>query len=289
MDGIMESISEWLKETLVTGTMSNLTGLFDSVNEEVSDIAAQVGQTPAAWNGSIYNMIRNLSVNVIVPIAGLILAFVMTLEFIQMIIDRNNFHDFDISNIYKWMFKTACATLIVTNTWNIVMAVFDVSQSIVNDASGVIVGSTTLDFDSLIPDLQSRLEALELGELLGLWIQSFLVGFCMKALSICIFIITFGRMIEIYLVTSVAPIPMATMMNHESGHMGQNYLKSLGALGLQAFLIIICVAIYAALVRNITVTADISAAIWTCMGYTVLLCFSLFKTGSLAKGILGAH
>ena len=274
---------------LVTGTMSNLTGLFDSVNEEVSDIAAQVGQTPAAWNGSIYTMIRNLSVNVIVPIAGLILAFVMTLEFIQMIIDRNNFHDFDISNIYKWMFKTACATLIVTNTWNIVMAVFDVSQSIVNDASGIIVGSTTLDFDTLIPDLQSRLEALELGELLGLWIQSFLVGFCMKALSICIFIITFGRMIEIYLVTSVAPIPMATMMNRESGHMGQNYLKSLGALGLQAFLIIICVAIYAALVRNITVTADISAAIWTCMGYTVLLCFSLFKTGSLAKGILGAH
>ena len=274
---------------LVDGTMSNLTGLFDSVNEEVADIAVQVGQTPAAWNGSIYNMIRNLSVNVIVPIAGLILAFVMTLEFIQMIIDRNNFHDFDISNIYKWMFKTACATLIVTNTWNIVMAVFDVSQSIVNDASGIIVGSTTLDFDTLIPDLESRLEALELGELLGLWIQSFLVGFCMKALCICIFIITFGRMIEIYLVTSVAPIPMATMMNRESGHMGQNYLKSLGALGLQAFLIIICVAIYAALVRNITVTADISAAIWTCMGYTVLLCFSLFKTGSLAKGILGAH
>ena len=274
---------------LVDGTMSNLTGLFDSVNEEVADIAIQVGQTPAAWNGSIYNMIRNLSVNVIVPIAGLILAFVMTLEFIQMIIDRNNFHDFDISNIYKWMFKTACATLIVTNTWNIVMAVFDVSQSIVNDASGIIVGSTTLDFDTLIPDLESRLNALELGELLGLWIQSFLVGFCMKALSICIFIITFGRMIEIYLVTSVAPIPMATMMNRESGHMGQNYLKSLGALGLQAFLIIICVAIYAALVRNITVTADISAAIWTCMGYTVLLCFSLFKTGSLARGILGAY
>lgn len=269
--------------------MSNLTGLFDSVNEEVGDIAAQVGQTPAGWNSSIYSMIHSLSENVIVPIAGLILAFVMTLEFIQMMIDRNNFHDFDILGIYKWMFKTACATLIVTNTWNIVMAVFDISQNIVNDASGIIVGSTTLDFDSLIPDLQTRLEALELGELLGLWIQSFLVGFCMKALSICIFIITFGRMIEIYLVTSVAPIPMATMMNRESGHMGQNYLKSLGALGLQAFLIIICVAIYAALVQNISVTGDISYAIWTCMGYTVLLCFSLFKTGSLAKGILGAH
>ncbi len=269
--------------------MSNLTGLFDSVNAEVADIASQVGQTPAAWNGSIYSMIRSLSDSVIVPIAGLILALVMTLEFIQMIIDRNNLHDFDLSNIYKWMFKTACAVLIVTNTWNIVMAVFDVSQNLVSNASGMIVGNVTLDFDRLIPDLKSRLEALALGELLGLWIQSFLVGFCMKALSICIFIITFGRMIEIYLVTSVAPIPMATMMNRESGHMGQNYLKSLGALGLQAFLIIICVAIYAALVRNIAVTGDISSAIWTCMGYTVLLCFSLFKTGSLAKSILGAH
>ncbi len=161
--------------------MSNLTGLFDSINEEVEDIAAQVGQTPAGWNGSIYSMVHTLSENVIVPIAGLILAFVMTIEFIQMIIERNNFHDFDLSNIYKWMFKTACTVLIVTNTWNIVMAVFDVSQNIVNDASGIIVGSTTLDFDTLIPDLQTRLEALELGELLGLWIQSFLVGFCMKA------------------------------------------------------------------------------------------------------------
>lgn len=289
MDGIIESITEWLKGMLVDGTMSNLTGLFDSVNEEVSDIATRVGQTPAAWNSSIYMMIRTLSTNVIVPIAGLILAFVMTVEFIQMIIDRNNFHDFDLSNIYKWMFKTVCAVLIVTNTWNIVMGVLDVSQNVVNNASGVIIGQVTLDFDRLIPDLQSKLEALELGEILGLWIQSFLVGFCMKALSICIFIITFGRMIEIYLVTSVAPIPMATMMNRESGHMGQNYLKSLGALGLQAFLIIICVAIYAALVRNIAVSGDISTAIWTCMGYTVLLCFSLFKTGSLSKAILGTH
>ena len=289
MDGIIDSISEWLKEMLVEGTVSNLTGLFDSVNDEVADIAAQVGQTPAAWNGSIYNMIRNLSVNVIVPIAGLILAFVMTLEFIQMIIDRNNLHDFDISNIYKWMFKTACAVLIVTNTWNIVMAVFDISQSIVSDASGIMVSDATLNFESLIPDLESRLEAMELGELFGIWMQSFLVGICMHVLTICIFLISFGRMIEIYVVTSVAPIPMATMMNRESTHMGQNYLKSLGALGLQAFLIIICVAIYAALVQNIAVTSDISYAIWTCMGYTVLLCFSLFKTGSLSKALLGAH
>ncbi|MBQ9717196.1 MAG: hypothetical protein IJV76_04320 [Clostridia bacterium] len=289
MDAIKEAITEWLTELLVSGTMNNLTGLFDTVNEKVGDISNQVGQTPSAWNSSIYTMIQTLSENVIVPIAGLILAFIMTLEFIQIIIERNNLHDFEISNIYKWMFKTACATLIVTNTWNIVMAVFDISQSIVSDASGIMVSDATLNFESLIPDLQSRLEAMELGELFGIWMQSFLVGICMHVLTICIFLISFGRMIEIYIVTSVAPIPMATMMNRESSHIGQNYLKSLGALGLQAFLIIICVAIYAALVQNIAVTSDISYAIWTCMGYTVLLCFSLFKTGSLSKALLGAH
>ena len=267
--------------------MNNLTGLFDSVNEKVGDIAHQVGQTPAAWNGGIYRMIRNLSETVIVPIAGLVLAFVMTLEFIQIIIERNNLHDFDISNIYKWMFKTACAVLIVTNTWNIVMAVFDVSQSLVNGASGVIVGSVTLDFNRLVPDLQTRLEAMELGELIGLWMQSFLVGICMHILTICIFLISFGRMLEIYLVSSIAPIPMAAMMSREGHHMGENYLRSLAALGLQAFLILVCVAIYAALIGNISVTGDMSYAIWTCMGYTVLLCFSLFKTGSLAQRMLG--
>ncbi len=269
--------------------MNNLTGLFDTVNEKVGEIAHQVGQTPQTWNSSVYSMIYTLSENVIVPIAGLILAFIMTLEFIQIIIERNNLHDFEISNIYKWMFKTACAIILVTNTWNIVMAVFDISQSIVSDASGIIVSDTSLRFDSLVPDLEARLETLELGELFGIWMQSFFVGICMQALTICIFLISFGRMLEIYLLTSVAPIPMSMMMNRESSSIGQNYLKSLGALGLQAFLIVICVAIYAALVQNIVVTDNISYAIWTCMGYTVLLCFSLFKTGTLSKQLIGAH
>lgn len=289
MDNIFDSISEWLKELLIDGTVNNLTGLFDSVNQGVTDIADHIGQTPQAWNSSVYNMIRTLSNNVIVPIAGLILAFVMTLEFIQLIIDRNNMHDFDVSNIYKWMFKTACAVLIVTNTWNIIMAVFDISQQIVNSASGVVVGSTSMDFATLVPDLEARLDALELGELIGIWIQSSFVGLCMKVMSVVIFFVSFGRMVEIYVVTSVAPIPMATMMHRDSGQMGQNYLKSLGALGLQAFFIIVCIAIYAALVGSIAVTGDLSNTLWSCIGYTVLLCFSLLKTGSLAKMILGTH
>lgn len=290
MGMIMDSIAEWLKEILVGGIISNLSGMFDSVNQQVGDIAGQVGATPQVWNGTIYNMIRSLSDNVIIPIAGVILAFVMTLELIQMVADKNNMHgDVDTWMFFKWIFKTAAAVLIVTNTWNIVMGVFDVGQSVVNSAAGVISGNASIDINTIIVDMEDRLMAMDIGPLFGLWFQSLFVGICTWALTICIFIITYGRMIEIYLVTSVAPIPMATMVSKEGGNMGQNYLRSLFALAFQAFLIIVCVAIYAALVQNIAVGTDISAAIWTCMGYTVLLCFTLFKTGSMAKSIFSAH
>ena len=287
---MLESLVEWLKEILVGGIVNNLSGMFDSVNSQVGEIAGQVGATPRAWNGAIYSMIRTLSDNVILPIAGVILAFVMTMELIQMISDKNNMHgDVDTWMFFKWIFKTACAVLIVTNTWNIVMGVFDVGQSVVNSAAGVISGDASVDITTVVVDLEERLMEMDLGPLFGLWFQSLFVGICTWALTICIFIITFGRMIEIYLVTSVAPIPMATMVSRESGNIGQNYLRSLFALAFQGFLIIVCVAIYAALVQNIAVGTDISYAIWTCMGYTVLLCFTLFKTGSMAKSIFSAH
>lgn len=290
MDKVLESLVEWLKEILVGGIVNNLSGMFDSVNSQVGAIAGQVGATPQAWNGAIYSMIRTLSDNVILPIAGVILAFVMTMELIQMISDKNSMHgDVDTWMFFKWIFKTACAVLIVTNTWNIVMGVFDVGQSVVNSAAGVISGDASVDITTVVVDLEERLMEMDLGPLFGLWFQSMFVGICTWALTICIFIITFGRMIEIYLVTSVAPIPMATMVSRESGNIGQNYLRSLFALAFQGFLIIVCVAIYAALVQNIAVGTDISYAIWTCMGYTVLLCFTLFKTGSMAKSIFSAH
>ena len=290
MDKVLESLVEWLKEILVGGIVNNLSGMFDSVNSQVGEIAGQVGATPRAWNGAIYSMIRTLSDNVILPIAGVILAFVMTMELIQMVSDKNSMHgDVDTWMFFKWIFKTACAVLIVTNTWNIVMGVFDVGQSVVNSAAGVISGDASVDITTVVVDLEERLMEMDLGPLFGLWFQSLFVGICTWALTICIFIITFGRMIEIYLVTSVAPIPMATMASRESGNIGQNYLRSLFALAFQGFLIIVCVAIYAALVQNIAVGTDISYAIWTCMGYTVLLCFTLFKTGSMAKSIFSAH
>ena len=289
MDFLWDAITEWLKEILVSGIMSNLSGMFDGVNDKVGEISTQVGMTPQAWNGSIFNMVQNLSENVIMPIAGVILAFVMTLELVQILMDKNNFHDVETVVFFKWVFKTACAILIVTNTWTIVMGIFDVAQGVVNQASGIIIGDTSIDLSSVMPDMEERLMEMELGPLFGLWFQSLFVGITMWALTICIFIITYGRMLEIYLVTSVAPIPMAAMLGREWGGMGQNYLKSLFALGFQAFLIMVCVAIYAVLVQNISVSDDISAAIWTCMGYTVLLCFTLFKTGSLAKSVFSAH
>ena len=289
MDFLWDAITQWLKEILVSGIMSNLSGMFDGVNEKIGGIAAQVGTTPQAWNASIFHMVQSLSENMVLPVAGVILTFVMTLELVQILVDKNNFHDIETVVFFKWIFKTACAILIVSNTWTIVMGIFDVAQGVVNQASGIIVGDTSIDISSIMPDMEARLQAMELGPLFGLWFQSLFVGITMWALTICIFIITYGRMLEIYLVTSMAPIPMAAMLGREWGGIGQNYLKSLFALGFQAFLIMVCVAIYAVLVQNISVSNDISAAIWTCMGYTVLLCFTLFKTGSLSKSLFAAH
>ena len=289
MNFIWEKITEWLKGLLVGGIMSNLTGLFDSINGQVSEIAATVGATPQGWNGGVFSMVKNLSENVVVPIAGVLLTFVMCVELIQMVVDRNSMHDFETFTLFKWAFKTFCSVLIVTNTWNIVMGVFEVAQTVVNRASGLIVADTSLDLGTVVTDMEARLMEMEVGPLFGLWFQSMLMGMVSWALTICIFVIVYGRMIEIYLVTSIAPIPMATMMNREWGQMGQNYLRSLFALGFQAVLIVVCVAIYAVLVRTISAEADVVKAIWTCMGYTVLLCFCLFKTSSLSRSVFNAH
>ena len=289
MNFIWDKITEWLKGLLVGGIVSNLSGLFDSINSQVADVAGTVGASPQAWNGSIFSMIKSLSENVVVPIAGIILTFVMCLELIQLLIDRNNMHDFETFIFFKWVFKTFAAVLIVTNTWNIVMGVFDVAQHVVSQAAGVIIGETALDISTLLGDMEASLMEMDIGPLFGLWFQSSLMGILAWVLSICIFIVIYGRMIEIYMVTSIAPIPMATMVNREWGQMGSNYLRSLFALGFQAFLIMVCVAIYAVLVQGISAGGDIGTALWTCIGYTVLLCFTLFKTSSVAKSIFNAH
>ena len=289
MGGILDKLDEWIRGLLTEGIIGNLSGMFNTVNTKVGEIAGEVGQTPLSWNSGVYSMIRNISETVIVPIAGVILTFVMCYELIQLVIEKNNMHDVDTWMFFKWIFKTFCAVMIVTNTWNIVMGIFDVGQSVVNRSAGVIIGDTALDVNTVIGNIEARLETLGTGELFGLWFQSIFVGLTMNALSICIMLVIYGRMIEVYLTTSVGPIPLATMTNRDWGHTGQNYLKSLFALAFQAFLIMVCVGIYSVLVCNIGTTGDISGAIWACMGYTVLLCFALFKTGSLSKSLFGAH
>lgn len=286
---ISEIIEKWIKGILIDGITGNLSGLFDNVNAKVGEIASDVGSTPQAWNSGIFNMLRSLSETVVLPIAAAILALVMCHELIQMITEKNNMHDFDTSMFFRWIFKSAFAILIVSNTWNIVMGVFDATQSVVNQSSGVIIGETSIHFDRLIPGLEFQLEGMTIGSLLSLWFQTLVVGLTMNILSICIFLVTYGRMIEIYVVTALGPIPLATMGSSEWRSTGQNYLKSLLALGFQAFLIMIVVGIYAVLIRNISGAADIAGAIWGCMGYTVLLCFCLFKTGSISKSVFGAH
>ena len=289
MFDLFEQIEQKIHEMLESFILSNLTGMFTDVNEKTGTIATEVGQTPQGWNSGIFSMIQNLSDSVMVPIAGMVITFVLCYELISMITERNNMHDIDTWMFFKWFFKAFIAVWLVTNTFDIVMAVFDVGQHVVSAAAGMIGSDTAIDISSVTLSMESAMENMELGELVQLAIETLVVSMCMKIISILITVILYGRMIEIYLVTSVAPVPMATMMNKESEQVGRNYLRNLIALAFQAFLIIVCVAIYAALVEHITVTDDISYALWTCMGYTVLLCFSLFKTGSLAKSILNAH
>jgi len=289
MQSIIDSITEWLKELLISGITENLSGMFDTVNMKVGEIAGEVGKTPSTWNGGVFSMIQNLSENVIVPIAGIILTFVMCYELIQMVIEKNNLHDIETFMFFKWIFKTFVAVLIITNTFNIIMGIFDMSQYVVSNASGVILTDTNIDISTVIISMEETLKEMELGPLLVLWLQSTLIGFTMTALSICIFVIIYGRMIEIYLMTSMGAIPFATMVNREWGTMGQNYLKAMLALGFQAFLIMVCVGIYAVLVQSIAIDGNIIGAIWACVGYTVLLCFTLFKTSSMAKSIFNAH
>ncbi len=288
MDFILDKITDWIKDLLVSGIMDNLTGMFESVNQQVGNIATQVGTTPADFSPGVFEMIRNISESVIIPIAGLILTFIACYELIQMIIDHNNLSNFETWIFFKWIFKTFVAVVLISNTFNITMAVFDVSQQVINSSAGIISSETAIDASAL-ETIQETLMEMDIGPLFGLFLQSFIVQFTMLALSIIIFIIVYGRMIEIYLMTSLAPIPFSTFANREQSQIGQNYLRSLFALGFQGFLIMICVGIYAVLIQNVSISEDIIASIWGVMGYTVLLCFTLFKTGYLAKSVFNAH
>ncbi|MBO6254029.1 MAG: hypothetical protein J6O49_10310 [Bacteroidaceae bacterium] len=288
MDSILEAIEEWFRGLLVSGIMANLTNTFTSLNNQVGEIASEVGRTPASFSPAVFNMIKNLAENVIMPIAGILLTFIACYELIQLIISHNNLAHFETWIFWKWVFKTFIAVTLISNTMNITMAVFDVAQHVVNSAGGIISGSTAIDASALA-SMESTLETMEVPELLSIFLQSFIVQFLIYVLSALIFVIVYARMIEIYLMVSLAPIPFATFGNKEQSMIGQNYLRSLFALGFQGFLILVCVGIYAVLISSVTFSTDIIGSLWGVMGYTVLLAFTLFKTGAVAKSILHAH
>lgn len=288
MNSVIQQITEWLKSVLVSGIMDNLTGTFASVNDQVGEIAVEVGQTPGNFMPAVFNMVRNLSESVIMPIAGILLTFIACYELIQLIISYNNLANFETWFIWKWIFKTFVAVELITHTFDITMAVFDVSQHVVSQTGGIIQGSTAIDADTLTT-MQSTLEAMELGSLIAVFLQSFIVQFLMYVLAAIIFVIINGRMVEIYLMVSLAPIPFATFGNRDQSMMGQNYLRSLFALGFQGFLIMVCVGIYAVLIQSAAFDTDIIASLWRVMGFTILLVFTLFKTGSVAHSVFHAH
>ena len=288
-DSIFNAIEEWMRDLLRGMVSSNLNTMFTDVNEKTGEIASQVGMTPQGWNSSIYNMVHSLSNSVIVPIAGIIITMVLCYELISMLTERNNLHDVDTWMFFKYFFKMWVAVFLVTNTWTITMAVFDVGQSVVNSAAGAIDGTTTIDISALTATINTTMESMELGELFVLMLETFILSFCMKIMSVLITVIMYGRMIEIYLYTSVAPIPFATMSNREWGQMGTNYFRGLFALAFQAFLMMVCVGIYAALVASISLTSNIHSALFGIAAYTIILCFSLLKTGSLSKQIFNTH
>lgn len=288
MQSILEQITDWLKSMIISGIMGNLSGMFDSVNQQVGQIAGDVGTTPANFSPAVFSMIRNISESVILPIAGMVLTFIACYELIQMLIEHNNLVNFETWTFFKWVFKTFLAVTLISNTFNITMAVFDAAQQVISRSGGLISGSTSVS-DATLTAMQATLEGMDLGPLLGLYLQTFVVQVTMLALSAIIFVIVYGRMVEIYLMVSLAPIPFATFGNHEQSHTGQNYLRSLFALGFQGFLIMICVGIYAVLIQNLSFSDNIISSIWGVLGYTVLLAFTLFKTGSLAKSVFAAH
>ena len=288
MQSILEQITDWLKSMIISGIMGNLSGMFDSVNQQVGQIAGDVGTTPANFSPAVFSMIRNISESVILPIAGMVLTFIACYELIQMLIEHNNLANVETWTFFKWVFKTFLAVTLISNTFNITMAVFDVAQQVISRSGGLISGSTSVS-DATLAAMQATLEGMDLGPLLGLYLQTFVVQVTMLALSAIIFVIVYGRMVEIYLMVSLAPIPFATFGNHEQSHTGQNYLRSLFALGFQGFLIMICVGIYAVLIQNLSFSDNIISSIWGVLGYTVLLAFTLFKTGSLAKSVFTAH
>lgn len=288
--GIFDAIETWLKDLLISTIHGNLEAMFSDINSRTGDIAALVGQTPQEWNSGIFSMVQRLSESVMIPIAGMIITAVLCAELITMVTERNNLADTDTWMFFRYFVKMWIAVWIVSNTPAIVMAVFELGKYLAHQAGQVISGQTEVDIGTLLARIDTDLETMDTGPLLSLWVESMAAKLCMTVISVVITVVIYGRMIECYLYASVAPVTFATVANREWGQIGTNYFRSLFALAFQAFLMMLCVGIYAALVSSVSLEGtDLRQSLLQIIICTVVLCYSLMRTGSFSRSLFQAH
>ncbi|MGT2762534.1 VirB6/TrbL-like conjugal transfer protein, CD1112 family [Streptococcus intermedius] len=287
MFGIFDKIEEFFKELLLGGIQANLESMFLDINDKVGAVATDVGKTPMGWNGDVFAFIKSINDSVIIPIAGLIITAVLCIELINMVMQKNNMHDTDTFEFFKYIIKMWIAVWLVSHAFEFSMAVFDVAQHMVNKAAGVINTSATVSGDQIVA-MMDTLKEKGLGELVMILFETSLIKVAIQVISVVIMLVVYGRMFEIYVYSSVSAIPFATMGNREWGQIGTNYIKGLFALGLQGLFLMVCLGIYAVLVKTIKIT-DIHTSTMTILGYAVLLGLMMLKSGTLAKSVLNAH
>ena len=287
MFGIFDKIEEFFKELLLGGIQANLESMFLDINDKVGAVATDVGKTPMGWNGDVFAFIKSINDSVIIPIAGLIITAVLCIELINMVMQKNNMHDTDTFEFFKYIIKMWIAVWLVSHAFEFSMAVFDVAQHMVNKAAGVINTSATVAGDQIVA-MMDTLKEKGLGELVMILFETSLIKVAIQVISVVIMLVVYGRMFEIYVYSSVSAIPFATMGNKEWGQIGTNYIKGLFALGLQGLFLMVCLGIYAVLVKTIKIT-DIHTSTMTILGYAVLLGLMMLKSGTLAKSVLNAH
>lgn len=287
MFNIVDKIKEFFSEILIDMIKENLSGMLLDINDKVSTIANEVGKTPSGWNSEVFHLIKSISENVILPIAGLIITAVLCIELIQMVMNKNNMHDTDTFDFFKYMIKMWIAVWLVSHAFDFSMAVFDVAQNLIGKAAGVANASAKVSPGD-IANMVDSLKGESIGKLMTIVLETSIVKMIIQGISILITVILYGRMIEIYIYTSVCAIPFATMGNKEWGSIGTNYIRGLFALGLQGLFLLICVGIYAVLVKTLNIS-DIHKSIFELLGYTLILGITMMKSGSIAKSILNAH
>ena len=287
MFDLFGKINEFFKDIMIDIIKDNLSAMLVDINDKVSTVAGEVGKTPSSWNSEVFTFIKSINTNVVLPIAAIILTAILCIELIQVVMRKNSMHDTDTFEFFKYIIKMWIAVWLVSHAFDFSMAVFDVAQSMIGKAAGVVGTSANItpgNFDAMVEALKTK----ELGTLIGIALETGLVKLSLTILSILITVILYGRMIEIYIYCSVAAIPFSTMGNKEWSNIGTNYIKTLFALGLQGLFILIFFGIYAVLVKTVNFT-DIHTSILQVLAYGLILGVMMMKSGSIAKAILNSH